>query len=119
MTGAAENLKGRLRQDIKAAMQARQAPEVNLLRVILAAVDNAEAVPAATGPQTHAASFADGSAETARRDLSAVELDALLENEIAARLAAATDYERLGRPDEAARLRAEAETVRSYLTTGS
>lgn len=119
MTGQAERLKLRLRQDLKAAMQARQSTDARLLRVIMAAIDNAEAVPAADGPQTRAARFADGSAEVPRRNLSFIELDRLLEAEIAARLAAAEDYDRLARPEEAARLRTETEIVRRYRSSGS
>jgi uncharacterized protein YqeY len=118
MTGAAEALKARLRRDLKSAMQARQPQEARLLRVILAAIDNAEAVAVEESPQTIAPRFADGAQEVPRRILSQVELDRLLEAEAAARLAAAADYDRLSRPDEAARLKAEAETVGRYRSAG-
>ena len=118
MNGAAETLKARLRADIKAAMQARRPGDTKLLRVILAAVDNAEAVPVKAGPQTRAARFDEGSADATRRTLSASDLDSLLDVEIASRLSAALDYERLGRADEAERLRGEAEVVGCYLSAG-
>lgn len=118
MTGLAEQLKARLRQDLKAAMQARQSTDAKLLRVILAAIDNAEALPVVARPQTQATRFTDGSAEAPRRDLSSHELGQVLEAEIAARLAAAEHYDRLARPEEATRLRAETEIVRRYLSKG-
>jgi uncharacterized protein YqeY len=118
MTGAAHALKARLRRDLKSAMQARQPQEARLLRVILAAIDNAEAVAVEARPQTNAGRFADGAQEVPRRVLSPGELDRLLEGEVAARLSAAADYDRLSRPDEAARLRAEAKTVGRYRSAG-
>jgi hypothetical protein len=92
---------------------------VKLWRSILAAIDNAEAVSEAAGPQTLTARFADGAAEADRRMLSQDELAQLLAGEIESRLTAAAAYEVHGRPDEAARLRMEAETVRAYSATGS
>jgi uncharacterized protein YqeY len=89
MSDAAETLKARLRKALKTAMKARRIEEGKLHRVIFAAVDNP--------------------------DLSAEDLLSLLENEIIAWRAAAAEYERLGHPEEAARLHAEAQMVLSYL----
>lgn len=103
----------RLRADLKAAMQARASGEVRVLRALGAALDNAEAVPV-ENVSALPGKFGDGSNEVARRELSAGEIDALLEHERDERLAAAADYERLGQADEAERLRAEAARVESY-----
>jgi uncharacterized protein YqeY len=52
--------------------------------------------------------------EVARRDLDAATLDGILAAEADSRLTAAADYERHGRGDHAARLRAEAEQIGRY-----
>jgi uncharacterized protein YqeY len=57
-----------------------------------------------------------------RRTLDDAEVAAVVESEVAERLEAATDYERLGRVDEANRLRSEAALLDDLLraaTTGS
>jgi uncharacterized protein YqeY len=116
MSNAAETLKARLRKALKTAMKARRMEEAKLHRAILAAIDNAEAVPLGKRSPIEGTSFAGGAAEVPRRDLSLPELMSLLEDEIIAWRAAAAEFDRLGKPEEAARLRAEAEIVLSYLT---
>lgn len=113
----ATELKERLRTDLKAAMQARASEEVRLLRTLIAALDNAEAVPA-EGRQTNALprAFGDPSGEVDRRRLDSAEIEALLAEEVETRLAAAADYESRGRGEEAARLRAEAALIGRYRT---
>ena len=106
-------LKERLRADLKAAMQATVPDEVRLLRNLIAALDNAEAV--AEPPKTFGSrKFGDPSGEVARREIDAPALDALLLGEIDARIAAAADYDRHGRDVEAARLRQEARLIERY-----
>jgi len=112
---AAETLKHRLRADIKAAMRARAADETRLLRALLAAVDNAQAVPVAPGRSALPNSFADGASEVPRIALTESALHAVLTAEIAERERAAEAIAAHGRPDEAERLRAEAAVVRRYL----
>ena len=110
---SATALKERLRADLKAAMQARAGDDVRVLRVLIAALDNAEAVPdAQTGYVPRA--FGDPSGEVARLSLDAAAVDALLANEIDTRLAAAADYETHGQLEQAARLRSEAALVAGY-----
>jgi uncharacterized protein YqeY len=109
---SATALKQRLRADLKAALQARAADEVRVLRTVIAALDNAEAVPGEY--QALPRAFGDPSAEVARLELDGGAVEALLAKEIEARLAAAADYERHGRTDEAARLRDEAGLVARY-----
>jgi uncharacterized protein YqeY len=108
-------LKTRLREDLKAAMQARAADEVRLLRMLAAAVDNAEAVPAeGLHDRANPSAFGLGAGEALRRELTADDLAALLDRERDERLAAASEYERLGQTAEAARLMREAELIARY-----
>ena len=58
--------------------------------------------------------FGDPSGEVARRTLDAEAIEAALSAEAASRRAAANDYERHGRADDADRLRGEAALIESY-----
>ena len=109
---SAAALKERLRADLKIAMRDKRAEEVALLRKLIAALDNAEAVPT-EGYRPRALEGSRG--EVARRDLYGAEVDGLLANEIAERQTAAEEFERLGRTDEAAKLRGEAALVSRYV----
>lgn len=106
-------LKARLREDLKTAMQARAADDVRLLRTLAAALDNAEAIPAEYDPSNPTLSGL-GAGEAPRRELSADDIAALLDRERDERLAAASDYERLGQTAEAARLMHEAALIARY-----
>ena len=108
----AAGLKDRLRADLKAAMQARATGEVRLLRTLIAAVDNAEAMPIDAFEERIRRRESVG--EVSRRDLDAAGLDAVLAAESESRLAAAEDYERSGRTEDAAGLRDEAELIARY-----
>ncbi|HEU4652045.1 MAG TPA: hypothetical protein VFS49_11590 [Croceibacterium sp.] len=112
---SATALKDRLRADLKSAMQARSAAEIRLLRTLIAAIDNAEAVTGEAVPDKYVArAFGDPSGEVPRRVLDDEALGRLLANEVDARLAAADDFERLGQAAEADRLREEASLVARY-----
>jgi uncharacterized protein len=88
-------------------------------------MENAESVPAdrpldsSTGNE-HVAGAATGlgAADVERRQLTEVDLRSIVENEMRERLVAADEYEQIGRPDLAERLRAEAEVLSRYVTTG-
>jgi hypothetical protein len=112
---SAVRLKERLRADLKIALKERQASTASVLRTLIAALDNAEAV---TGDgiqnNTQPRAFGDPSGEIARLTLDDAAVDTLLAHEIDTRLSAAADYERHGRTDEADRLRAEAELIGRY-----
>ena len=113
--GAAEIMKARLRADLKAAMQNKRAVEMKTLRMLLGAIDNAEAVPVEQ-PRTYVThAFGAGTAEVARRNLSDEDLQALLAREIASRRATAEEMTRLGRPDRAEPLTVEAAIIAQYL----
>lgn len=93
-------------------MQARASDEVRLLRQLIAALDNAEAVPIEGLEERLRLRVPIG--EVARRELDAAATDAVLAAEVQSRLAAAEDYERHGRDDDAGRLRAEVAIIGRY-----
>jgi hypothetical protein len=86
----------------------------------LAAIDNAEAVAAPPPPAPGSSKLAGaitglGATEAVRAELPDDQVAAVVRGEIADRRAAAADYERLGRSDDAARLTAEADVLASHL----
>lgn len=116
MSDAAESLKLRLRADLKAAMQARNAVETSVLRNLMAAIDNAQAQPVdLTGPFSQMRAFGDSAGEVARLSLSPEQLGHLLETEARARDDASAEMRSLGRTEEADRLACEAAIVRRYV----
>lgn len=114
-SSAAESMKARLRADLTTAMRARNAAEVKLLRALVAAIDNAEAPPAAGQPAESGFGFAAASSEVQRLILGAAEVQQVLRSEIEEREHAAAEFDRVGRPDQAADLRAQADLARRYL----
>jgi uncharacterized protein YqeY len=113
---AAERLKSRLRGDLKSAMMARAALETAALRAIIAALDNAQAVPAHDRHARYVVhKFGDPSAEVPRLRLGLDDVRKLLEREVRDRVEAADQFEKLGRHDRAAALRAEADIALRYL----
>lgn len=117
-------LRDRMREDLRAAMKARDAVRTSALRTALAAIDNAEAVPAETrharteaSEHVAGATAGLGSAEVARRRLDDAETAAIVAAQADERTQAAETYEGLGRDDEAARLRREAAVLRDYVST--
>ena len=112
---SATALKERLRADLKDAMKERRGDDARLLRTLIAAIDNAEAVPVdLSGPAQASRALGDPSGEVARLDLDPAALDRIFAAEVEARLAAAADYDSHGRGEEAARLRAEAAQIGRY-----
>jgi hypothetical protein len=116
MTTAAVALKARLRTDLAAAMKARRSGETSLLRVLLAALDNAEAVSVGDAHDRYQARlFGDAGVEAPRRVLSETDIADLLTRECADRTAAAAEFDALGRSEDAQRLRAESALIACYL----
>ncbi|AUH38924.1 GatB/YqeY domain-containing protein [Streptomyces sp. CMB-StM0423] len=121
-TEDAQALRSLMRADLRAAMKARDREVVSALRTALAALDNAEAVEAPAAPadqgSEHVAGARSGvgSAEAARRVLSADDVRALLRAQITERRTEAGVYETAGRADSADRLRREADALAAYLT---
>ncbi|MDQ1092876.1 uncharacterized protein YqeY [Xanthomonas sacchari] len=115
-TDAAARLVARLKSDLTAALRARNAAEIAVLRQLIAAIDDAQAV--AVGDRhdryrVHA--FGDPAVEVPRRSLDDAALRALLEREIHARGAAATTYRRLAQDERAQALDDAVRVLRRYL----
>ncbi|MCW2631870.1 MAG: hypothetical protein JWR88_832 [Pseudonocardia sp.] len=106
-----------LRRALVDAMKARDSVAVSALRSALAAIENAEAVDAADGapagvgdadPHVAGSIVGLGAGEVSRRTLTPAEVVATVRAELDERLAAAVEYQRLGRREHAERLRGEA-----------
>jgi uncharacterized protein len=114
-------LRDALRRDLASAMKAREPDAVSALRTAIAAIDNAEAVPApdestaTTSGHIAGARAGLGAAEAARRNLSDGQQQAILRDQIAGYAADADRYEALGQQDVAGRLRARARLLTAYL----
>jgi uncharacterized protein YqeY len=108
-------MKARMRADLRAAMKGGRAGEAKLLRVLVAAIDNAEAPPVEADRSVDSHQFHEGSAEVERLSLSPAQLRGILLAEISEREDAAAEMHRLARPDHADALRAEVELIRRYV----
>ena len=122
MTGTidASPLRQNLRTALTAAMRGRDRVAVSVLRTTLAAIDNAEAVvPATPAAGTSLAiehiPIGAGATETERRLLTESDVEAIVHAELADRLRAAAEYEGVGRPDHAERMRIEADVLSGVL----
>ena len=116
---AASPLHTRLRRALPPALKARDQAAVAALRSALAAIDNAQAVEATPAPRSGGvvagAVTGLGAGDVPRRRLSESDIAAIVRAEVADRRVAATDYERAGQVDAAARLTAEADVLAAYL----
>lgn len=117
-----ETIRARLKAALPTAMKARDREAVAALRETLAALDNAQAVDAsavelAAVEHARIAGSAGelGAAEVPRAALAEEQARALVTREIEERRAAARDYDGHGRPQEAERLRAQAELLAGML----
>jgi uncharacterized protein YqeY len=108
-TDAVEPLRARLSADLRTAMKARDQAAIDTLRCLLAALDNAGAQDPAAYP-TEVFGM-----EVPRKVLTPHELQTLLQAEVTSRRTAIVDYERGGRHQEAARLRAELILLSRYV----
>lgn len=120
MTGEAKSgdVRAALEAGLVPAMRARDAVTVSALRSALAALGNAEAVPSDGHPRAGAAEEAAlgvGAADVPRRELSADEVRAVVEREVAERVEAADRLRALGRPADAERPATEAAVLRGLL----
>jgi uncharacterized protein YqeY len=113
------HLRVRLRESLKEALSARDAVATAALRSAISAIANAEAVDRSHEPPPTKATgnvrLGAGAAEVARREMSGEDILAVVGAEVTERAAAATEYERLGRTDQALRLKAEAAVLQSFL----
>jgi uncharacterized protein YqeY len=103
---AVSPLRARISADLLTAMKAREKSAIDTLRCLLGVLDNAGAQdPKAFGSST----------EAPRKSLTHNELQALMQAELASRSAAIVEYERGGRHQDAARLRAELVLLEQYV----
>jgi uncharacterized protein len=113
---AARDMKARLRADLRTAMKDRRTIEANVIRALIAAIDNAEAPPAREGQAAQVRhQFRSGSAEIERLLLSGANVHGVIVADIQERERAAAEMERLGLKDRAGALRAEATIAKRYL----
>jgi uncharacterized protein YqeY len=115
-------MRDRLREDLAAAMKARDRVAITVLRTTLAAIDNAEAVdfspretPVTGSHHVAGASAGVGSTDVTRRILSDADIDAVIREQADERRQAAAEYEKLGRIEAADALRHEAALLDRYL----
>ena len=94
-----------LRRDLLETRSVRDMERVSLIRTLIAAIENAEAVDPTE---------ADLRTEVSRRRLSDDEVLDIIRNEGADLRQAADDYERRGNPEEARRLRGLSEVANRY-----
>jgi uncharacterized protein YqeY len=116
-------MRSRMRQDMTAALKDRDEVTVAALRSAIAAIDNAEALDTSantardTGSQHIAGATAGvGSSDVERRILSDAEVQGIIRRQVEERREAADQYVKLGREDQAMRLRREAGVLSDYLT---
>ena len=134
---ATEDIRARMRRGLVDAMKARDQQAVSALRSTLGAIDNAEAVDAGElddeeldpeelddGPELYTGEphppvagsvLGLGAAEVDRRVLTPEETAEIVRDEVTAREVAAEVLDRIGRADQAERLRAQAELLTTYL----
>jgi uncharacterized protein YqeY len=111
----AEELKTSLREDLRAAMRSGRRDAVALMRALIAAIDNAEAVPVdVDANRSQLRSFAAGRAEATRKILDGAELAELLAAEALSRRNAARAYRAGGEGARADALEREALLVEEY-----
>jgi len=107
-TNAAEAMRQRLQSDLRSAIKARAVREVSVLRQLIAAIDNAGAVPLPPKGQPV-------QSEVERRSLGFDDIRALLQREYDTRKHAVTEFSRLGRTVEAETAQFEMDVVGRYL----
>ena len=118
---AQPGLPERMSAALRDAMRARDRVTVSALRSALAAVANAEAVHIDTVPRAGAledAQVGAGAADAPRRDLTADDVRAVVEAEVAEHDRAAQHLADVGRPDEAAAAAAQGDVLRRLLDDG-
>jgi len=119
------DVRARLQQALRAALQARDPAAVSALRSARAAISNAEAVAAppgspAPGGSRHVAGAVEGpgAAEAPRRILTEQQATDIVRAEIAERRDAAEFYVRSGHAERADRLGREADALAAALSGG-
>ena len=110
MAGA-DVLRHRLRSDLTEAMRMGERDRIALIRSLLSALSNAEAVDSPHGSEP----VPFGTAEAVRRELTTADAIAILERERGERSSVLADYRRHDDPSHAVRLQAEIDLLDRYL----
>jgi uncharacterized protein YqeY len=112
-------LRARLQADLSAALKARDRSRTSVLRTLLAALANAEAVPVDQTATGSIAASSPGalSTEVARRELSPADEAGVLRREHRELVDAAAELVDAGRADAAEPLQAQAAIVAEYLVS--
>ena len=112
-------LRDRMGAALTSSMKARDREAVVALRSALARVSNAEAVHVDSVPRAGAieqARVGAGAADAPRRELTEDDVRGIVEAEVAENDQAAQHFTDIGRPDDAARVAAQADVLRELLT---
>jgi hypothetical protein len=110
-----------LRRELRAALTSRQPDRISALRTLIAALDNAEAVPADVDSQRSTdgviahSSHGVGSAEAPRRELHTKDVQAILRDLLGEYDTQAQHYRSFHQHEAADRLRRKANVLRAYL----
>lgn len=110
-----------LRLALRTAMKSKDSIAASALRSALAAIANAESVPARGNGEPAASEHVAGgtagvaSAEAERKLLTHEETARIIKDEISERETAARQYDTAGHPERADRLRREAEVIRTAI----
>jgi uncharacterized protein YqeY len=105
----AEAMRQRLQADLRVAMKGKMVFELAVLRMLIAAIDNAGSVP--QSPKSEPRQF-----EVERRRLSRGDLEAILRREYETRQAAASEFADLGLSKESMQAGREMAIVGRYLS---
>lgn len=108
-------LREQMKMDLIQAMKTQERATVATLRSVLAAIDNAEAVPVRES-KASVEPIAGKSNEVPRKVLSADEIRQIVQRERDERQHASVTYGQLGQKAEAARLQKAAALIATYLT---
>lgn len=115
-----ETLQSRLRAGLKTAMLERRDVEVRTLRSLLAAIDDAQAVPVDDRHDKYVVrAFGSVGVEVPRLELGSDTLKVLLTHERDERMASARQMMTLGQSDRALAFRQEADIIERFLTAAS
>jgi uncharacterized protein len=103
--------RSRLRAAVREALSSRDSRAIAALRSLASAIDNAEAVGSSSVPGVR---IGVGVGDVERRRLSGADVDTIVAREIGERDEAASEYERLGRVEQADALRAEISVLERF-----
>lgn len=107
-------IRKQMKTDLLQAMKAGRKADVTTLRTLIAAIDNAEAVPL---DETRAipVNFKGRNEDVPRLQLTPEDIQQILRREAQERRDAVAEYERLGHPDQAEILKASISLIERYL----